>query len=143
MSVFKHRLSNAVIQYFTDAKGAQESNVENNRFYRNEDDHLVYAKKIISMESLPYIDPAQSQQKHKTQYDYLVRLAPDLKRVFDPRVKYSIPEDRPDFVTRVCKDGEKPLFAKVNQLVFEKYLNFLLTYSDSLYKECNRLTFNL
>lgn len=131
------------MEYYTDSNGAQESNIENNRFYRKNDDNLVYAKKIVTMESLPYTNGSMQDLKNKPQYDYLIRLAPDLKRIFDPRVKYSIPEDRPDFVTRICKNGEKPLFIKVNQAVFDKYLNFLYTYSDSIYKECNRLSFNM
>ena len=84
-----------------------------------------------------------NNEKVAPSFDYMVRLSPDLKMVYDPRVKYCIPDKRPDFVTRVCKDGEIPLFTKVNQSVFSKYILFLGNQSDSQYKECNRLVFGL
>jgi hypothetical protein len=139
MAIFSNKSSSPAITYYTDIDHSQDLNLDGDAHIRLQDDEFVFAKRVLQQESATALVTSKLPNKVKIVYDYFVRLAPDLKSVYDPRVKYCIPDTRPDFVTRVCKNGEKPLFAKVNPAIFRKYLDFLHNHSDSQFKECNRL----
>jgi|694.fasta_scaffold49143_1 hypothetical protein len=141
MAIFSREQLRSPVEYYTDSAHADNKGVDN-IYFRIKDDDFVYAKKIPSESFLKQM-MSNSPGKNPPSYDYMVRLSPDLKTVYDPRVKYCIPDNRPDFVARVCKNGEKPLFTKVNESIFSKYLLFLGNQSDSQYRECNRLVFGL
>lgn len=140
MAIFNQTQFKAPVKYFTDGGHAEDKDADN-VYYRHNDDEFVFAKMIPSDSFIR--DMVSNAKVPKASYDYMVRLAPDLKTVYDPRIKHCIPDKRPDFVTKICKDGEKPLFTKVNESVFQKYLLFLGNQSDAQYKECNRLVFGL
>lgn len=141
MAIFSQNTIRPAVEYYTNADHAEDKGVDN-IYYRIKDDDFVYAKKIPSANCIKNMMSA-NVGKNTLSYDFMVRLAPDLKTVYDPRIKYCIPDQRPDFVTRICKDGEKPMFTKVNESIFHKYLLFLGNQSDSQYRECNRLIFGL
>ena len=142
MPIFSAPKYNPLFYYFTNQKNSQftqelDSKV---RFLRNENDEFVYAKKITAptppMGTAPNKPPTVS-----TQIDLYIRLSPDLKNVFDTRERYCLPENRPDFITRTCKNPGR--YIKVHKNIFEKYLDFLENESESQYKELNRLIFQL
>lgn len=139
MAIFSNTSSSPAVTYYTDISHSQDVNLDGDVHMRLENDDFVFAKRILQKESLGSIAKGKLPNNLTLTYDYFIRLAPDLKSVYDPRVKYCIPDNRPDFVTRVCKDGEKPLFIKVNPAIFKKYLDFLHNHSESQFKECNRL----
>ena len=107
MAIFSQSTPQSPVEYYTDSAHAESRGVDN-IFFRTEDDDFVFAKKIPSQSFLKAMVSSKPFKDAPT-YDYMVRLSPDLKKVYDPRVKYCIPENRPDWVTKVCKDGEQPL----------------------------------
>lgn len=142
MPIFSAPKHNPLFSYFTNTKNSQRTQEFDSkvRFLRNDNDEFVYAKKIITptppMGIAPNKPPTVSRQT-----DFYIRLSPDLKTVFDTRERYCIPENQPDFVTRTCKNPGQ--YVKVSNNIFEKYLDFLETESESQYKELNRLVFRL
>jgi hypothetical protein len=140
MPIFSAPKNNPLAHYYTNSKNAEDTEVFNSkeRNVRKKFDDLVYAKQVISRDSL--IGLANNNFKNISM-EFWVRLSSDRKKVFDTRVKYCLPENNPNFITKTCKNhGE---FIQVNQQVFEKYLDFLDTESESQFKECNRLLFGL
>lgn len=134
MPIFSAPINNPLIHYYTNKKHAEDTEDDGRKFIRKECDDFVYAKKTIKIDPLTKLAPNNISGAN---FQFLIRLSADRKRVFDPREKHCISEDVPDYVTRTCKNTGD--FIQVNYNVFNMYLLFLSTESDSFYKECNRL----
>ena len=68
-------------------------------------------------------------------YVYYVRL--DNNKIYDPRVTYSLSENKPTFIEKVCKD--KMRWIKVNESAFNTYLEFLKIGSDAHFKAATKV----
>lgn len=142
MPIFSAKKYDPAFTYYTTKKHAERTDQQKDktRFLRNENDDLVYAKKIIN-NSFSRSISTNMPPTISTIMEAYIRLSPDLKSVFDPRERYCLPENNPDFVTRTCKNTGK--YIKVGSILLEKYLDFLENESESQYKELNRLVFRL
>lgn len=140
MPVFSQPKYNPHVTYYTISEYSEKQSDEG-YYLRNEFDDFVFAKKQTELQSV--LQLASGKLPGKIQQEYYVRLSENLKTVYDPRVSYSLKENRADFVSKVCKDSCSGKFVKVNYSIFTKYISFLQNKSESQFKECNRLVLGL
>lgn len=101
---------------------------------RNKWDEYVFARKGP--------EPKQMKDFLSTNlvYSYYIRLDNN-KKIFDPRTNYSLSENKPSFIEKVCKDQMK--WIKVNESAFNAYLDFLKIGSDQHFKAATKACFGI
>lgn len=100
---------------------------------RNQWDEYVFARKG------PDLKNTKDLLSTNITYSYYVRL--DNGKIYDPRTKYSILDNKPTFVEKVCKDQMR--WIKVNESAFNSYLEFLKIGSDQHFKAASKVCFGI
>lgn len=57
-------------------------------------------------------------------YSFYIKTDPN-KNIYDPTKRYSLRENKQNFINRICKDQSS--FTEVSESVFNSYINFLKT----------------
>jgi hypothetical protein len=96
----------------------------------SEQSDLVYAKCVLSRKPKNIVSKS-NLAVDKPSYKYYILTVN--REAYDP---FAIADKKNSFVDTVCK--KKNDFLQVNQLIFNKYLNFLKTQNQHWLKETNR-----
>ncbi len=91
----------------------------------------VYAKCSLSQKP-KHIVSRSNLGVDKTSYKYYIAINSN-KEAYNPD---NPNQPKANFIDNVCRDNTK--FQEVNQYIFEKYVNFLMTKNDGWIREINR-----
>jgi hypothetical protein len=133
MTIFSPSSTGKKPYFYYTTSDYSENTDESGCSLRNQWDEYVFARKGLEPKNM------KDFLSKDLSYVYYVRI--DNGKIYDPRTTYSLSDNKPTFIEKVCKDQMR--WIKVNESAFNSYLEFLKIGSDQHFKAASKICFGI